>query len=106
MGADRVWIGLVSGLVAPVLGLFLYALIVTSSVWNDLSVMEFLRTTIFGVKANIAPAISISLFASVGLFFLFDRRRLYKAMRGVLASMFIYGILIVVLLIQWGRDFM
>ena len=106
MGADRFWVGLAAGLVAPVLGLYLYALIITTSVWRDLTALEFLRTTIFGVKANIAPAISISLFASVGLFFLFDRRRMLKAMRGIIASMFIYGVVILVLLIQWGRDFM
>lgn len=106
MGADRFWIGLLAGLVAPVFGMLLYALIITTSVWTELSVWDFLRTTIFGMKSNIAPAVSISLFANVGLFFLFDRRRMFKAMRGILASMFIYGIVILVLLIQWGREFM
>jgi hypothetical protein len=106
MAVDRSWVGLLLGLVAPVIGLYLYALIITTSVWTDLTAVQFLKTTIFGVKANIAPAISISLFATVGLFFLFDRKRMFKAMRGVLASMFVYGIVILVLLIQWGREFM
>jgi hypothetical protein len=106
MGADRFWVGLLGGLVAPVIGMLLYALIITTSVWTELSVWDFLRTTVFGMKSNIAPAVSISLFANVGLFFLFDRRRMFKAMRGILASMFIYGIVILVLLIQWGREFM
>ncbi|MFT3885969.1 MAG: hypothetical protein QM724_11225 [Flavobacteriales bacterium] len=106
MRPDRFWYGLSAGLVAPVLGLWLYGVLVTTAVWRQMTAVEFLRTTILGVKSNIAPALSISLFASVGLFFLFDRKDRHKAMRGVIASLFIYGVVILVLLIRWGSDYM
>jgi hypothetical protein len=98
MRLDRYWFGLVTGLVAPVIGLWLYALLITTSILRQLTAMEFLRGTIFGIKSNLAPAVSISLFASVGLFFLYDRKDMHKAMRGIVASLFVYGIVIVVLL--------
>jgi len=106
MRGDHVWAGFLAGLAAPIIGLYLYAVIVTLSAWRQLSALDFLRTTILGVRSNIAPVLSISLFASVGLFFLLDRRGMHRAMRGVIASMFIYGIAILIALFQWGKGSM
>ena len=106
MRGDHLWAGLLAGMVAPLAGLYLYAVIITLTTWRQLSALDFLRSTILGVKSNIAPVLSISLFASVGLFFLLDRRGMHKAMRGVLASIFIYGIVILIALFKWGRGSM
>jgi hypothetical protein len=103
MRGDHVLVGFVLGLIAPAIGLLIYALLITGSVRTDLSLRYFLMDMVFGLKRNIAPSLSISLFADVGLFFLFDRSDRHKAMRGVIAAMLVYGIVIVVFIGLWGR---
>ena len=45
-----------------------------------------------------APVLSLSLIADAVLFFLFDRKGMQSAMRGVIMAMFLYGIAIVILM--------
>lgn len=106
MRGDNLLTGFLAGIVMPLFGIFVYALIVVNIFHPQLELGFFLRGTIFGLRGNIAPTLSLSLLANVVLFFWFDHRRMLKAMRGVLGSMFVYGIVIVVLLLLWGRDFM
>ena len=104
MRVDHFLVGLLLGLIAPAIGFLLYCLLITGLVRSDMSLRYFVMDMIFGLKRNLAPVLSISLFADVGLFFLLDRSSLYKAMRGVIAAMFLYGILIVVFIVLWGRE--
>jgi hypothetical protein len=104
MRGDHFVIGLLLGLLAPALGLLLYGLLITGVVRSDLTLRYFLFDMIFGLKRNLAPALSISLFADVGLFFLLDRWSLQRTMRGAIAAMLLYGIVIVVFIILWGRE--
>jgi hypothetical protein len=104
MRGDHPLVGFVLGLLAPALGLVIYALLITGSVRTDMSFRYFLMDMVFGLKRNIAPALSISLFADVALFFFLDRSDRHRAMRGVIAAMFTYGIVIVVFIALWGRE--
>jgi hypothetical protein len=106
MRFDNVRAGLVAGLLAPLLGLFLYAVLTVTVFHPQLELGFFLRRMVFGIRGNIAPVLSLSLLSDVVLFFAFDRKRMLKAMRGVIGAMLVYGAVIVLLLLLWGRDFM
>lgn len=105
MRFDQVRTGLVAGLIAPLLGLFLYSVLTITVFHPQLELGFFLRGMVFGIKGNIAPVLSLSLLADVVLFFAFDQKRMLKAMRGVIGAMLVYGAVIVLLLLLWGRDF-
>lgn len=102
MRADRFAIGVILGLLAPAVGFLLYSLLIVGVVRTDLTLRYFIVDMILGLKRNLAPALSLSLFADVGLFFWFDRRDQHKAMRGVIAAMFLWGIVIVTFIALWG----
>lgn len=104
MRRDHVWIGLAAGLIAPAIGFLIYCLFITQFIRRDMSLQYFMFDMVFGLKRNLAPALSLSLFADVGLFFLFDRRDMQKAMRGVIGAMFLYGIVIVIFIALWGKE--
>ena len=104
MRGDHFLVGLFFGLVAPAIGFLLYALLITGLVRSAISFRSFIWAMVFGMKRNIAPALSISLFADVGLFFLLDRLDKQRAMRGVIAAMFIHGIIIVIFIGLWGKE--
>ncbi len=106
MRFDKVQVGLVAGLVAPLLGLFIYSVLTVTVFHPQLELGFFLRRMVFGIRGNIAPVLSLCLLADVVLFFAFDQKRMLKAMRGVIAAMLVYGAVIVLLLLLWGRDFM
>lgn len=106
MRFDQVRFGYLLGLVVPALGVFLYAVMIAMSIRPELELGFVVKNMLFGVRANIAPTLSLSLLADVALFFFFDRKRMLKAMRGVIGAMLTYGAVIVLLLLLWGRDFM
>lgn len=106
MRFDSVRAGVIAGLIAPALGLLLYSVFTVTVLRPELELGFFLRGMVFGIRGNIAPVLSLSLLTDVALFFAFDRKRMLKAMRGVIGAMLIYGALIVLLLLLWGRDFM
>lgn len=106
MRFDTVRTGLIAGLIAPMLGLFLYSLLTVTLLRPELELGFFLRGMVFGIRGNIAPVLSLCLLADVALFFAFDQKRMMKAMRGVIGAMFVYGAVIVLLLLLWGRSFM
>ncbi|MBP8822947.1 MAG: hypothetical protein KBH07_04845 [Flavobacteriales bacterium] len=106
MRFDQVWFGYVLGLVAPLAGLLGYSAFAVTVLRPELELDFLLRNMLFGIRGNIAPALSLSLLADVVLFFALDRGRMLKAMRGVIGAMLTYGAVIVLLLLLWGRDFM
>ena len=106
MRFDTLRTGVIAGLIAPMLGLLLYSMLTVTVFRPELELGFFLRGMVFGIRGNIAPILSLCLLADVALFFAFDKQRMMKAMRGVIGAMFVYGAVIVLLLLLWGRDFM
>jgi len=106
MRADSVPFGFVLGLLMPLIGLLGYSVFIVTVLRPEMELGFFLRGMVFGIKGNIAPALSLSLIADAALFFWLDRKRMLKAMRGVISAMFVHGVLIIVFLVLWGREFM
>lgn len=106
MRFDTVRLGFILGLLAPALGVLGYALMISTSIHPGMGLGHVIKNMLFGIRGNIAPTLSLSLIADVVLFFFFDRKRMLKAMRGVIGAMFAYGAVIVLLILLWGRDFM
>ena len=89
--------GVVTGLIVPVIGFFLYGVVYVTGIRPHLQLGEFVNDLFFGTREYQSPILSLSLVANLVPFFLFDRNDKYKAMRGVILSSFIYGLAIVVL---------
>ncbi|HMN06722.1 MAG TPA: hypothetical protein PKD45_13455 [Flavobacteriales bacterium] len=106
MRFDQVRYGFLLGLVVPALGVLGYATLIATSLRPELELGFVIKHMLFGIKGNIAPTLSLSLLADVVLFFYLDRKRMLKAMRGVVGAMLAYGAVIVLLLLLWGRSFM
>jgi hypothetical protein len=106
MRFDTVRFGYILGLLVPAVGLLAYCTFVVTVLRPDLELDFLLRRMLFGIRSNIAPTLSLSLLADVVLFFAFDRKRMLKAMRGVVGAMLTYGAAIVLLILLWGRSFM
>lgn len=105
MRFDKPAFGFLLGLLAPMAGLLAYSVFAVTVLRPELELDFLLRRMLFGIRGNIAPVLSLSLLADVVLFFVLDRRRMLKAMRGVIGAMLLYGAVIVLLLLLWGRSF-
>lgn len=97
MRSDSQVLGIITGLLAPILGFFLYGLIYVTAIRPHLELREFVYDLFFGTREYQSPILSLSLIANLPLFFWFDRRDRHKSMRGVILASFAYGIAIVVL---------
>lgn len=97
MRSDSQALGLVTGLLAPVLGFFLYGMIYVTGIRPYLELKEFVYDLFLGTRIYQSPILSLSLIANLPLFFFYDHRDMHKAMRGVILASFLYGIIIVVL---------
>ncbi len=106
MRFDNNRFGFLLGMLIPALGVLGYALLISTVMRPELELGFVVKRMLFGLRGNIAPTLSLSLLADVVLFFYFDRKRMLKAMRGVIAAMLTYGAVIVLLLLLWGRNFM
>lgn len=89
--------GIATGLLVPVLGFYLYGLVHIHFVRPHMDLHYFVHDLFLGTRRFQAPILSLSLIANLPLFFLFDRVRMYKAMRGVVAATLLYGVVIVAL---------
>ncbi len=96
---DSTATGIVAGLLFPVLGFFLYGYVHTTWIRPHLDLPYFINDLFLGTRRFQAPILSLSLIANLLPFFLFDRQWMHKAMRGVVVATFIYGAVIVVLLL-------
>lgn len=97
MRSDNQVLGIITGLLAPIAGFFFYGLIYVTAIRPHLELREFVQDLFFGTREYQSPILSLSLIANLPLFFWFDCKDRYKAMRGVILASFVYAIAIVVL---------
>ncbi|MCB0770103.1 MAG: hypothetical protein KDC00_06835 [Flavobacteriales bacterium] len=97
MPSDSQRLGVITGLVAPVLGFLGYATIYVTGIRPHLDLAWFVNDLFLGTRTYQAPVLSLSLLANLALFFWYDRRGMQLAMRGVITATFIHGAVIVIL---------
>ncbi|MCB9193727.1 MAG: hypothetical protein H6597_04270 [Flavobacteriales bacterium] len=97
MRSNELWLGLVTGLLAPVLGFFVYGWIYTGLVRPFLDLDYYVHDLFLGTPQYRSPILSLSLIMDLPLFFLFDRLGRTRAMRGVLTAVMLYAVVIVAL---------
>ena len=97
MRSDSLALGVVSGLLAPVLGFFLYAVMYVTAIRPHLDLSYFINDLFIGTREYKAQVLPLSLLANLAPFFWCDRKEMPLAMRGVIMSTFLYGFIIVVL---------
>ena len=91
---DRTGVGFVLGLIFPVFGFFAYGGIYVTAIRPHHDINWFVNDLFLGTDVYRTQIISLSLIADAFLFFLFDRKDMHKAMRGVIGAMLVYGIYI------------
>ena len=98
MRGDSVPLGLLLGLLFPVLGFYGYGAIYVTAIRPHHDMHWFVHDLFLGTTEYRSQIISLSLIADAFLFFAFDRFEKYKSMRGVIAAMLIYAIVVVAFL--------
>ena len=88
---DSVWIGLIIGLLFPVLSSYIYGKLN----FKTLNFSEFIHQIIMVHK--ITQLLSLSLVGNIAVFFLFNWRNYLYSMRGMLIATFIYAAVVVIL---------
>lgn len=85
---DKKRIGLLIGVLAPVLGFLLYGLFYS---WEfNTSLSYFTNNVFLGTKSYQSPIISLSLIADLGVFFLMLKVKCNKAAQGVVYALMLY----------------
>lgn len=97
MRSDSQAVGILTGLLAPVVGFFLYGLIYVTAIRPYLELREFVFDLFLDTRLYQSPILSLALIANLPVFFYFDHRDMHKAMRGVILASFMYGFVIVAL---------
>lgn len=90
--------GFVLGLIAPLLGFAAYGGIYVTAIRPHHDFHWFVNDLFLGTAEFRPRIVSLSLIADAVLFFLFDRKDMHRAMRGVITAMLLYGIYIVIAL--------
>lgn len=98
MRGDRLAVGIVAGLLAPVLGFFAYGLLYVTGMHPEHDLNWFVNDLFLATPQFRSKVLVLSLIADVPLFFWFDKRGWHQAMRGVIGAMLAYGVVIVILL--------
>lgn len=93
--SDRLGVGLVLGLIFPVLGFFAYGAIYVTAIRPHHDIAWFVNDLFLGTPVYRTQIVSLSLIADALLFFLFDRMRQMNAMRGVIIAMLVYALYVV-----------
>lgn len=88
---DKVWVGLLLGLLGPLLIFAAYHFFKYGHMGLD-SFTRFLK-----LEGTFSPRISLCVIFNLGLFFLFYWRKMDNAAKGVITSTFLYAMLIVYL---------
>lgn len=86
---DSLYLGLVVGLIAPLLTMWLFYL----AKFGHMDFLRFINLMFMG--GTMSALLSLSLLGNLAAFFLFIWRHRYLAAKGVVMTMFIYGIFIV-----------
>ncbi|MFN3874918.1 MAG: hypothetical protein ACK4L7_03275, partial [Flavobacteriales bacterium] len=92
---DSVATGFLLGLLAPLLGFAAYGGIYVTAIRPHHDFAWFVNELFLGTGEYRTRIVSLSLIADAFLFFAFDRRCMYRAMRGVILAMIAYGAYIV-----------
>lgn len=98
MSWDSRAVGFILGVLAPVLGFLAYAGLYVTAIRPHHDLAWFVNDLFAGTPAYRPRVVSLSLIADAALFFLFDRKDMHRAMRGVIMAMLLYGLYIVVAL--------
>lgn len=85
---DKIWVGLVFGIVLPLLVMFLFYL----SSYAYLTIPNFLRKMIF--SAIIFKLLSLCAIINLGSFFFFYQTKNDNAARGVILATFIFAFIV------------
>jgi hypothetical protein len=88
---DKVWIGVVFGLLGPLLIFAGYHLFKYGHMGLD-SFTRFMR-----MEGTFSPRISLCVILNLGLFFLFYWQKMDRAAKGVITATFLYALLVVYL---------
>ena len=94
---DREYIGLICGFLATALGFLLYGLAYTTFIRPNVDLGSYVTELFWNTKENRSKILSLSMVCVVPVFFLFNRWNMFRVMKGILISMFIMGMIIVVL---------
>ena len=86
---DRMYIGIIAGLVVPVLSLFVFNL----TAFEDLSVGEFFRHIIN--RGKLSGILSLGVIPNLLVFFIFIWLNYLYSARGVIAATLVYGLVVV-----------
>ncbi len=105
MPGDSFRTGLIAGLLAPVIGFFAYAAMYVNVIRPEHDLHWFIFELFLRNIKYQSSVLSLSLIADAFLFFWFDRTQRLKSMRGTIAAMMIYGVVIVLLfVIDWSKE--
>lgn len=87
---NKLYIGLIAGLIAPIIAMLLYYLIK----FNEVSLASFLRTTYhYKILLNI---LSLCVIPNLAIFYLFINRKMFNGAKGVIMACFIYALAILI----------
>ena len=95
MSWDSRLTGFILGVLAPVLGFLAYAGIYVTAIRPHHDLAWFVNDLFLGTPEYRPRVVSLTLIADAALFFLFDRKDMHRAMRGVILAMMVYGLYIV-----------
>ncbi len=98
MNWDSRAVGFILGVLAPVLGFLAYAGLYVTAIRPHHDLGWFVNDLFIGTLAYRPRVVSLSLIADAALFFVFDRKDMHRAMRGVIMAMLLYGAYIVIAL--------
>lgn len=88
--ADKIWIGIISGIVLPIIVMAIFYI----SSYSYLTVPEFLRKMVFA--SIILKLLSLCAVINLGAFFLFYRIEYDKAARGVILATMILAFVVII----------
>lgn len=85
---NKLWVGLVMGILVPLITLFVYYQINYSFLHLQTFLFKMFVSNIF------TPLLSLSVVVNLGLFFIFINKNFYYAARGVIFATIIYAIIV------------
>ncbi len=95
---DSVPLGFILGLLFPVLGFYGYGAIYVTAIRPNHDMHWFVHDLFLSTNEFRSKIMSLSLIADAFLFFGFDRFEKYNSMRGVIAAMLLFAIVVVAFL--------
>ncbi len=88
---NKVWLGIVLGLVVPMIALVCYYF----ARYSDLSLVDFMK--VYKNLGILTHIISLSVLPDLLVFFLFIRQDMLKSARGVLLATFLFTFVVLIL---------